>query len=219
MTMFSLYNNKLFLKRNSVSFCFIIIILFITLTPNNAIAEVTGDPVPSCTAQDYTFEVFNVVPNGVCTVITDNLNVSFNVLITGNPARYDLAIGYTESGNNILQDVRCLTTGYDVNGGGCNDYNSASNPVTASSNLNVSCDVDGNLLVDPFVNVDFYLNWDIDKNNPHSAEITSPKCRAKIPGGSLPLRPGKLTLIKSVINDNIGTSIATDWTLSANLCQ
>ena len=105
--MLSLYNkNKIFLRINPVSTCFLIIILFFTLIPNKVMAEVAGDPVPHCVANDYTFDVLNVVPNGVCTVITDTLNVSFDVLITGNPERYDLAIGYTESGNNIIKEVR-----------------------------------------------------------------------------------------------------------------
>ena len=197
---------------------FLLMVLCLFVFSKTSIAAGIGDPVPKCTANDYTYDVFNVVPNGVCQNLTDTLNVKFSVLVTGNPARYDLSIGYTRAGNPTLVDIRCLTTGYDVNGGGCNDYDNNSTPVTATSDLDVSCDVDGNLLIDAFLNVDFYLNWDIDANNPHPAEITAPKCKSNAGSSTpIPLKAAKLTLVKNIINDNLGTSAATDWTLSANI--
>jgi len=197
---------------------FLLMLLYSFVFSESSMAAGIGDPVPNCSANDYTYEVFNAVPDGVCLNLSDSINVSFSVLVTGNPNRYDLSIGYTLAGNPTIVDVRCLNTGYDVNGGGCNDYDSNSSPVTATSDLNVSCDVDGNLLVDPFLNVDFYLNWDIDANNPHTAEITSPKCKSNVgDSSSFSLKPAKLTLIKTVINDNTGTSAAIDWTLAANI--
>jgi len=196
----------------------LLVLLFFLFFSKTSMAAGIGDAVPKCTANDYTYDVFNVVPNGVCQNLTDTLNVSFSIQVIGNPARYDLSIGYTLAGDPTLIDIRCLTTGYDVNGGGCDDYDKNNSPITATSDLNVSCDVDGNLLVDAFLNVDFYLNWDIDASNPHPAEITSPKCKSNAGSSTpIPLKAAKLTLVKNVINDNLGTSVAVDWMLFANI--
>ena len=192
-------------------------ILCAAVIPRTVQAAGTGDSAPKkCTASDVEYTVTDVVPTGVCSVITDTINVGFNVNIWGNPQRYNLAVGYTNSGDNILQDVSCLNTGIDLDSVGCEDYNGSGTvaaPLVAQSSFDVSCDLDGDLLVDPLVGVDFYISFDASSGGT-IPEITSPKCLEQA-GTTFPLLPAKLQLNKSVINDSGGSASVTDWILTA----
>ena len=190
------------------------------ISPNHsAFAAGAGDSAPKkCSATDVEYTITNIVPSGACLVISDTITVDFDVNIFGNPQRYNMAVGYTNAGDNILQDVACLDTGIDIDGVGCEDYDgsgTAAVPHIASSTFNVSCDLDGNLLVDPLVGVDFYVSFDANTGGT-VAEITSPKCLLQ-GGNSFPLAPAQLQLNKSVINDNGGSAAIADWILTANM--
>ena len=184
-----------------------------------AYANGPGDAAPNkCSATDIEYTVSNVVPNGVCNLITDTINVAFDVNIWGNPTRYNVAVGYTNAGDNILQDVSCLDTGIDIDSVGCNDYDGSGTvaaPLVASSSFDVSCDLDGNLLVDPLVGVDFYASFDANSGGTVPA-INSPKCSLQ-EGTTFPLTPASLQLNKIVINDSGGSAAAGDWTLTADM--
>ena len=191
--------------------------LIILLIPTGAFPAGVGDSAPNkCSAKDVEYTVSNIVPNGVCAVISDTLTVDFDVNIVGSPQRYNFAVGYTNAGDSILQDVSCLNTGIDLDSAGCLDYDgsgTATAPLVASSSFDVSCDLDGNLLVDPLVGVDFYVSFDASSGGT-AAEITSPKCSLQ-EGTTFPLQPASLSLVKTVINDSGGVATATDWTLTA----
>jgi len=197
--------------------CFSVVWLLLSSVSVNAAG--TGDPAPKkCSATDVEYTVSNVVPHGVCTSITDTILVDFNVNITGNPQRYNLTVGYTNAGDNILQDVSCLVTGIDLDNVGCDDYDGSGTtavPMVTSSSFDVSCDLDGNLLVDPLVGVDFYVSFDASSGGT-AIEITAPKCLVQT-GSTFPLSPAKLVLNKTVINDNGGSAVASDWALTADL--
>jgi len=185
--------------------------------PCTVIGAGTGDSAPKkCSASDIEYVITNVAPTGVCNVISDTIQVDFNVEIWGNPTRYNLAVGYTNAGDNILQDVACLATGIDIDSVGCDDYDGSGTtaaPFIAQSSFSVSCDLDGNLLVDPLVGVDFYVSFDANQGGT-VAEITSPKCLLQ-EGNTFPMAPAKLTLLKTVTNDSGGSAAITDWTLTA----
>lgn len=179
----------------------------------------TGDPAPGkCSSSDIQYQITNIVPYGICSTISDTINIDFDVLIWGNPQRYNLAVGYTNSGDNILQDVSCLATGIDLDAVGCDDYDGSgteATPLTTSSSFTVNCDLDGNSLVDPLLGVDFYVNIDANAGGT-TAGINSPKCLFQA-GNSFPLSPAELTLKKVVVNDDGGTASISDWTLTAEL--
>lgn len=186
---------------------------------NNAHAAGTGDNAPNkCTATDVEYTISNIVPSGACAVITDTITVDFDVNIFGNPQRYNFAVGYSNAGDSVLQDVQCLNTGIDLDSVGCEDYNgsgTAAAPLVANSTFTVSCDLDGNLLVDPLLGVDFYVSFDANTGGT-VAEITSPKCLLQA-GNEFPLAPAKLVLNKTVTNDNGGSAAITDWILTADM--
>ncbi len=205
------------LHLNLIVFVSVITTLFATHKP--AFAAGAGDSAPKkCTATDVEYTITNIVPSGACLVISDTITVDFDVNIFGNPQRYNMAVGYTNAGDSILQDVACLETGIDIDGVGCEDYDgsgTATAPHVASSTFSVSCDMDGNLLVDPLVGVDFYVSFDANTGGTVPA-ITAPKCLEQA-GTSFPLAPAKLQLNKSVTNDNGGSAAIADWVLTANL--
>ena len=206
-----------------MKFRLILILVFISMifgATKNLSAAGVGDNVPSnCNAQDFSYSIANVVPSGICLNTADSITVNFDVILTGGTDRYDLSIGFTENGQTIIEDVQCLTTGSDLNSGGCDDFEKVNSPQVANTTLSVSCDIEPNSVIDPFANVDFYLNWEPTASAPNGAEISGPKCNLdpSATGVALPLLPASLTLIKTVINDDGGVSVVSDWTLSANI--
>lgn len=179
-----------------------------------------GENIPNnCNAGDFSYSIANVVPSGICLNTTDTISVNFDVILTGGTDRYDLSIGFTENGQSIIEDVQCLTTGSDLNNGGCDDFEKINSPQTANTTLSVSCDIESDSTIDPFATVDFYLNWEPSASAPNGPEISGPKCNLdpSATGVALPLLPATLTLVKTVINDDGGVSVANDWTLAANI--
>lgn len=195
----------------------LVFVLGLLLLQSKAHTAGVGDSAPKkCSASDIEYEINNIVPSGSCGVITDTIKVDFDVNIWGNPQRYNLAVGYTNAGDSVLQDISCLQTGIDIDGVGCQDYNGSgtiASPHVAQSSFDVSCDLDGNLLVDPLLGVDFYVSFDANQGGT-VAEITSPKCLLQA-GNNFPLAPAKLQLTKNVTNDSGGTAVAQDFTLAA----
>lgn len=192
-------------------------LIVVMLLQSPAFGAGTGDNAPNkCSSSDINYLVTKIVSNGACVAITDKIQVDFDVEIWGNPTRYNLAVGYTNAGDSLLQEVTCLHTGIDIDTAGCSDYGgtgTTTNPFVTKSSFNLGCDLDGNLLVDPLVGVDFYVSFDANSGGTN-AEITSPKCLLQ-EGTVFPTAPVKLQLLKVVTNDSGGSASATDWNLSA----
>ena len=189
------------------------------LSMSTAFAAGVGENVSNkCSTTDVDYFIDNIVPSGVCSLPGDTIQIAFDVNIWGNPTRYNFTTGYTLANDRVLQDIECLSTGIDADGAGCDDYNgtgSEASPFVTSSFFDVSCDLDNNGAIDPVLDIDLYVSMSTN-SGASGLEIDSPKCKLQT-GNTIPLLPASLTLNKTVVNDNNGTALPSDWTLSANI--
>jgi len=214
---------RLLATEHSCNFeCFtvvvVVLLLFASGTGNLPAAEV-GDSVPKkCITSDVKTLVTNIVPLGVCEIPSDSITLRFDVNIWGNPKRYNFTIGYTRANDSVLQDVKCLDTGLDLDNTECEDYNGSGtelNPVATSAFFDVSCDLEGNGVVEAGTDIDFYVSMGTNAGS-DGVKIDSPKCKLQ-ENNAFPILPASLTLLKSVVNDDGGTQADTEWILEANI--
>ncbi len=217
--MLTLYRHlKLRIKNRNIWLSMLIGACLLTGAGGSSAAGI-GESVPTkCQTTDVDYYIDNIVPSGICGLPTDTIQIDFDVFIWGNPTRYNFTTGYSRANDSILQDIECLSTGIDIDGAGCDDYNgigSQASPFVTSSFFDVACDLDNNGAVDPVLAIDLFVSMST-KSGDTGLEINSPKCKIQT-GNTIPLLPAELTLDKIVVNDNNGVASITDWVLNANI--
>ena len=202
-------------------------LVFSAIYSSTSYAQLISTPYaePGCSANDANISAaatntFNL--NAQCALPTDTATIEYNITYTQNASkRYDLIMGVVYNNELIYHDFF-----EDIRTGGANDFVDLDGEMdhgdyssTPGSDvivqIDLPCDLDGDGAVDASPTIEFAMGYNAAKSGSGSPQlIEGPKCALSNPI-TFPLST-TLQIVKSVVNDNGGSSTVSDFGITTS---